>query len=133
MFNKILLYALLGLSTLSIVLYFLGVVNEDVLLYWNYALLAVTVALAVVLPVIDLIKDPKKLVRFFILLIVAGIVVAGCYALSTPEVFNLNKELAAQTSAATIKWTEAGIYSLYILMVLTVIAIVYAEIKNALK
>lgn len=133
MFRKTLLYLLLGLSVLSVVFYSLGVVSEDVLLYWNYILLAVTIVLAIALPIADLIKDPKKLMKFFGLVIVTAILVAVSYAFSTTEVHNLNKELAAHTSAATIKWTDAGLYCLYVLMGLTVIAILYSEIKNALK
>lgn len=133
MLNKILVYVLLGLSALVTILYFAGVVGEDLLLYWAYALVAATLVLAVVVPAVDLIKNPKKLVKALIFAVVAAVLVAACYALSSPEVVGLNKELAASTTAASVKWTEAGIFGLYILLGLTVIAILFSEIKNALK
>lgn len=133
MFNKILTFGLLGLSALLVVLYFLGVVNEDVMLYWAYALTAVTIVFAIVFPIVDVVRHPKKLVRTLIFAAVTAVLVAACYAVSSPHILGLNKELAAQTSASVIQWTETGIYGLYILFALTVAAIIFTEIKNALK
>lgn len=133
MFNKILLSVLLGLSICSVALYALGAISEDVLLYWCYFLLAITLLLAVIFPVAGLIKEPKKLLRLGGLLLLSGVVIAVCYALSSTEIHGLNKEVAAQTSAITVRWTDVGFYFLYVLIGLTIAAVIYSEIKNVLK
>ena len=57
---SILLFALMGISGLLYILFALEVVSEGVMLNWCFLLLSIAGVVAVILPVIGMLKDFKR-------------------------------------------------------------------------
>lgn len=55
----IVLYVLLGVSALLGILFFAGVVETEMLIYWCYALFGLATAAAIIFPVLGMAKNPK--------------------------------------------------------------------------
>lgn len=103
----------------------------DLGFYVFYALLFIAVAAAVIFPIINMLKQPKALLESAIVIGVLLVVFGVSYALSGSDV-NL-KAAAVGITETTSKLIGAGLIMFYIALVLSVLALIYSEISNAIK
>ncbi|MEK6780504.1 MAG: hypothetical protein AABY93_02290 [Bacteroidota bacterium] len=103
----------------------------DVGIYACYVLLVVTVIVAVVFPLIHILKNPKGLVK-------SGMGVGGLlilfiisYSLSGSEVTIKYTTMGVGESGS--KFIGAGLIMFYIILIATIITMAYSEINKALK
>ena len=61
---SILLYALMGLSVLFAILFYVGALPEGILITWAYILIVVTALITVVAPIVFFIQNPKNFLSF---------------------------------------------------------------------
>lgn len=98
----------------------------DIMIYVAYALLGLAVVTAIVMPLIKSIGDPKSLlgglVGILILLVIYGI----AYAISQGDVTPVYMKFEVDASLSRI--VGASIISMYILLGLSVLGIVFSEI-----
>ena len=105
--------------------------SVNTLLYWAYALVVVGIAAAVLFGIaISAINNPKNLLKMLIELVVVVVVVGAVYLLSSgaPAMGYVGKEV----SPMTLKLTDTVLNLTYILCALTVLAIIYGAIRNAI-
>ncbi|HOX82003.1 MAG TPA: hypothetical protein PLS08_03165 [Chryseolinea sp.] len=99
--------------------------------YVFYILLVVAVVGAIVFPIINAIKTPGSLGKSAIgvgaLVVLFGI----SYALAGTYISV--KALALGQTESTVKFIGGGLIMFYLLLALSVVALVYAEISKALK
>ena len=129
---SIILMALLGLSALLSILFFAGVVTEGLLIAWCYVLFGIAVIVALAVSVMGMVQNPKKAKNA---LIGGGILLAICligYFVSGDEV-HMNQDGETLADAGMSQLSEGGLISFYILVVVAVGAIIFAEVSKAIK
>jgi hypothetical protein len=103
----------------------------DLGLYSFYALLFVAVALALVFPIVHVLREPSTLLRSAVGVGVIVVLFVISYALSDSEV-NL-KAAALGVTPTSSRLIGAGLIMFYITLVLSVLALIYSEISKASK
>ncbi len=138
--SKIALWVLMGVSLVFTVLYFVykgeqGGPTIDAWTYayldWAYIMLALTVLLIIILPILT-IKERKINFKGIILTIVGVVVVVGgAYLLAPGNPVTLANGTVKEGTVT--KFTDAAIYVTYFMMLVTVLAIVFGSVYNAVK
>ena len=129
---RIILIALLGLSAVLSVLFFVGAVSEGLLITWCYILFGIAAISAIVFPILNMVQNPKG-AKNALIGVVALVVVFGLgYALAgSEEFFTHDGNLLAD--AATSKKSEAGLIAFYIMGAAAIGAVIFAEVSKMLK
>lgn len=131
---SIIRYALLGISALLVLVwvFFMPQDDVDLMLYWCYLLMGIAVLLLIILPTVNMVKNPKGAMRSLIgLAIVAVLVVAGYSLGSDAPVAKADGTFF--DNPTVLKLSDAGIYLTYVAMAVTIIVAVFGEIRNAFK
>ena len=129
---RIFLGALLAISALLVILFFVNVVSLDLLIYWCYFLVIFTTVIIFVFPIASLIMNPKNSIKVLISLGVMVVLAIISYSLSQVNFTELQLEKLG-TTASTVKNVGAGLIFTYILAALAVLSIVYASISRIFK
>ena len=128
---SIALYVLMGVSVLLLLLFFVGMLNEGILLSWTYLLVAIAAIATVVFPIIYLVQNIKEAKNTLIaiggMLVVFGI----SYGLASGEV--LEKYIKYGVDESTAKFVGMGIYATYILMAGAIGSIIFSAVSKAIK
>ncbi|MBL4755890.1 MAG: hypothetical protein JKY52_20135 [Flavobacteriales bacterium] len=125
------LYALIGVSVLLTVLFYLEIVSVPLMLNWTYALLAITLVSAVVFPIIVLAQNPKKAKGALVSLIGLVIVFGVGYMMASDTVFTSYEAYGVDTSIS--KGVGTGLIATYVLMALSGGGIVFFGIVRIFK
>lgn len=126
------LYALLTVSALLGVLFYVDVVSADILLYWGYALLAFIVVVTLVAAAMNLIRNPKG--SFKVLIGLAIMVVVGVVAYSlSKNTFTPTELETYKITATTSRLVGAGLYLTYFLAIVAILAIIVTSISRLFK
>ncbi len=129
---SIILYALLGISALLSVLFFLDVVSEGMLINWCYILLGIAAVSAIIFPVITMAQNPKNAKNALIGIVGLAVVFAIGYAMAgNEEVFDASAKLLADESTSQL--SEAGLNAFYILGVGAIGVIIFSEVSKIFK
>lgn len=103
----------------------------DIMLYLSYAMFAVGLVAAIVLPIWKSMDDPKSLIKPVGAIIGIGILFLICYAISSDA---LNARLiAADATPGVSKFVGGGLITMYILFIAALVGIVFTEISKAIK
>ncbi|HRN40540.1 MAG TPA: hypothetical protein PK649_00530 [Vicingus sp.] len=130
--NSIILIALMGLSAILSILFFVGVISEGLLLTWCYVLFGIAAIAAIVFPLINMVQNPKGAKNALIGVVALVVVFALGYAMASgEESFTIDGVLLADS--ATSKLSEAGLIAFYIMGAAAIAAVVYAEVSKMLK
>lgn len=115
----------------AIVLAVLAIFSVDAGLYTAYALLAVAVVAAIVLPLMHAGNSPGALKKG--LIFIAGMVVVFIisYALAGSEL--TADQVAKGITSTTSKLVGAGLIMFYLAAIIAVIGLIYSEINKAIK
>lgn len=126
------LYALLIISAVLGILFYMDFGRADILIYWGYALLGFTFIITVLASLSSLLLKPKSAVKFLItlgIMVVLGIV---AYSLATNEFSPLQLE-KMDISEIGSRIVGAGLIFMYILAGLAILAIFYSAISSVFK
>lgn len=126
------LYAMLGISALFGVLFYMGSVSEDLLLTWGYILLGVTILATLLAALSNILLKPKGSLKILVIVAVMVVVAIVSYALSSNE-FSAAQLEKMQITAATSKMVGAGLVFTYILAIVALLAIVYSAVSRIFK
>lgn len=129
---RIFLAALLAISALLFILFFVDVVSDDLLIYWGYFLVIFTAVITILFPIVNLIMHPKSSIKIFVALGLMVVMAIIAYSLSQVGFTDLQLEKLG-TTAETSKYVGAGLIFTYILGSLAVLAIIYASISRIFK
>lgn len=134
--NRILqigLWLLLGASlVLFIIFYINGEDKTDLVLWWGQVLLIITVALLIIFPIIQFIRDPKAALRFLLVLVVFAALFFVSWLIAqgnTPGDIYEQENITAGLS----RLIGSGIIMVYILAGIAVLSIFITAIVNAFK
>ena len=99
---------------------------------WGVILIILVIFFAVIVgPIIEIINNPKTIIKGAISLVFLGIIIAIGFAMSKVEDIHLAEEV---TNLATRqKVADTALFSMYILAGLGIVAIIFSEIKSFLK
>lgn len=127
-----LLYAIMGLSALFTILFYMSPANPDLLLYWMYALLILSGVVTLASSVINMIKNPKGSIK--ILGVVAIIIVLGIisYAVSKNTLSPTMLEKYS-ISANGVKMVGAGLMMTYFIMIIAIGVFIYTSLNRFFK
>lgn len=138
-FLSILKYVLLAGSIVSIAgLLFVDAESADetfvvgIMLTWLYCLIGIAVGVTVLLPFINIVKDPKEAVKSLGGLGIVVLVVALCYALSdtTPVV---NSGGGMFENELELRMSDTGLYAAYLSIGFAIVASVVGELWSSFK
>ena len=131
-FTKYLLYILFAVSLVFIIGFF---VNQDAMLdsflYYTYALVAIALVAAFILPMIKLFSNPKGLKKMLMFLLIAVVLIGVSYALASSEPLVVKTNIEASENA--LKLTDAGIILTYILSAFAFLAILLGGVVKMVR
>jgi hypothetical protein len=147
---EIFFFALMGISVLLTVIFYLntGKINSsaplatqisqigsilNVLLYWSYLLALFAIIFAIGFPAIQIIANPKAGIKVLIGLVVVAVLMFVAYQLGDGTVMNIAGYTGPDNVPTRLKLTDMIMFSLYGMTVVSVIALLYAEISKLLK
>ena len=99
---------------------------------WMYAIVAIGLIAALISPVKNLFSSGKAALSTLIGLVVAAVVVFGCYAISS-DVPVPNSAGGFFEDAFDLKFTDTMLYLTYLVGGASIVAILAGEIRNAIK
>lgn len=132
-FVKYLSIVLFGLSAVLAVLFYINPSESmvEIVLYYAYFLFGLAVLLAVTLPFISLLDNPKKFKRIFINIAVVVVVFGLGYLFASGGPLQGNSNMTP--SAMELKLTDAGLIVTYLLLFLTIVAILSGGVINLIR
>lgn len=137
-FVKFIGYGLLAISVL-ITIAFLGSSNfttkefpmTDIILNWTYLMLVLASIVAVVMPLINIAKNPRAMVGSLVGFGIIAALLLVCYLMASDEVV-VTPAMTYDNKTALLV-TDAGLYATYITFVVAVIAIIGGELFKVFK
>ncbi len=96
------------------------------------AILAVLFAF-IIGPILSVLTNPKSLTKALISIGVLVIVFLVAYGMASPDTTGISPSVTVKNLAKTVLWTNTGLISMYIMAILTVLAVIAAEIRSLLK
>ncbi len=140
------LYALLGVSIILVLLFYLGnvvpgtegtsmvePVITETLLRWAYIMAIGAAVITVGFSIFNMIINPKGLKQGLFVLLGTIILFGAAYLLASDEILSIETYEGAGNEPFTLKWTGTGLFATYILAGGAVLSILYAEISKYFK
>lgn len=128
---NIVLYVLLGVSALLGVLFYIGSIDAETIIYWCYLLFGLGAASAIVLPIINLGKNPKGAKGALIGLVALVVVFLISYMIAGDEM--LPKYETFIDGPEDSKLVGMGLIAFYILAIGAIGAVVFSSVSKLLK
>jgi len=139
----ILTYVMIGLTAIFVAMFYLGgdipnqaydtPVYTDLLINWSKVLFIISTGLAVVFPIIQLVVNPKGAIKGLIGLVGLGIIILISYSLSDGTLLNLPGYTGVDNNPGSLEFADTILYTMYILGIGTVVAIVVTEVIRKLR
>ncbi|HBG25097.1 MAG: hypothetical protein A2X17_02560 [Bacteroidetes bacterium GWF2_41_61] len=131
-FIKYLSYILLGLAVVITIAFFTnkdGMI--DTFLGYAYILFGVAIVLALGLPLMQMVGNPKSIKKVIYSLVLVVVVVGFSYMIASGD--PLTTTLENEPTAATLKITDTGLIITYLLFFVSISAIVAGGVINMVK
>ena len=132
---NIITYVIIAVSVLVTVYYVMDMSRERTghFLTWAYFLFGLAVVLVVVLPLINLISNPKALKKAVINVGLLAVVLVIAYVFASGAQTPDTQAMATPPSATTMKITDMGLKATYLLFALALLAIISSSLLTAFK
>ena len=134
---KYLIYLIFAISGVFTIVFFVGDSKAMTLpfLGWAGVLLVIAIALMLLMPLPQLLKNKTALKRTLFTLLGAVVLCVACYLIASPAMPSQSVLAAGvKVSPSTMKLTEAGLYLTYLLLVVSLLSLlglsIYKSIKN---
>ena len=137
----------MGVSTLMVILFYAGgevpimigalekaqPIYTTPYLVWATVLAGVAVLLAIVFPIVQMIRNPKNIKKTLISLgFIVAIVVIG-YIFASTEQLNLSEKMSEYNVPSTLRQVGTGLIATYILAAIALGSILYTEVSKIFK
>lgn len=110
--------------------------NTDIMLYWGYALVVLTLVATLVFAIASLIQgfrtNPKKALRSLLMFILLIVILIVTYLVGDGTPMAVNEDSAQYNTSGWLKIIDMCIYTSYTLMALIVIAVIWGGISKRL-
>ena len=101
----------------------------DILLYWAYALLAITIVVLLLFAIAGFFKslkeNPKKALSGLFVLVALAALLVITYVMGDGTLLNIPGYEGPDNNPGTLKMTDMWLYSMYLMLGLTVLAIIF--------
>jgi len=145
--SKISLILLFSISIIISVLFFIDIENSgnsnevtkftSILVEWNFILLYIAVGLGLFFAVfavgLRFIDNPKKALKSLIPFIIAGIIMFVSYLSASDALLNISGYKGSDNIPITLKWADAGLIMTWILVGISILTIIFAEVYKMFK
>lgn len=138
---RILLIILLAISGLLALLFYAG--GEDmsgdpaytnIFILWAYVLTGLSVGLAVIFPIIQMITNPKNAKKGLMGIVALAVFVGIAYVMSSTDLLGItNPDLVQYDVPSILKYAGTMINSIYILAAIAILSMVYTEVAKIFK
>jgi hypothetical protein len=127
-----LLLGMMGISALLGILFYAGGISTNLFLYWGYFLMVLSIAVIILVVILQLLKVPKGSLKF--LFIIIALVVLGIisYAISGNEFSGAQLEKYGIT-VSTSKLVGAALIFTYFVALGTILTFIYTTIYRFFK
>ena len=105
--------------------------DVDLLLTWMYVMLGLGVGSMLIMSVVSLGQNPTSAVQALVGLVAVLIVIGVAWAMASDA--TIVTATSEYTNSFELKLTDTALYSMYVLLAGAVLAILWGEIRNALK
>jgi hypothetical protein len=143
-------YALLAVSVVLTVIFYLhtGNANQsestakqmadigsslDNLFYWTYLMTLLAVLLAIGLPMVSIVGNPKKGIKVVLSFVLIAVLVIVAYQFTNGTPMNIAGYEGPDNIPSRLKLVETAIFSMYAMVVVSVIAVLFGEIRKLIK
>lgn len=106
--------------------------NCEWMMWWMYGIVIIGIIAALISPVKNMITNPKAAIKALVGLVVAVVIVGGCYALSSAAPVP-NSAGGFFEDAFELRFTDTVLYIAYLALGGCVLAILAGTVKNAIK
>jgi len=106
-----------------------GALGTDALLIYAYILLAIAIVVALIFPIINIIRNPKGAMRSLMGLGIMIVILAATYFFSSTTPVQIPDQVIS--NPFVLRVTDMGLYTTYIMIVAAFLAIVYGEVRGA--
>ena len=130
---SIILYVLLGISTLLGILFYIKIIDEELFLIWMYILAGIAAVSAIVFPVIFLVKYPKNAKKSLTGIIAIVVIIGIAYFIASDEILTLPGYTGLDNVPSMLKFAGTILFTMYILAIAAVASIFYVEIAKYFK
>ncbi len=104
----------------------------DLMLGWSFAMILLTIALTIIMPLVAVFQNPKSATRSLIGLGVIVVVFLVSYALASDEPIKLASGKVMDNSFE-LKFSDTALYATYIAFAGVVLSILYGELYKVFK
>lgn len=131
---SIIRYLLLAVSALVVVTYFTqdpATADVEYMLRWAYAVIGITVGLVILMPVLNILKNPAAAVRSMIGLAIIATIVLVAWGAS--DATPITTPSAVYEDPFELKFSDAGLFTTYFMLGASFVSILVAEVTNMFK
>lgn len=128
---SIIRYVLLAISALTVLLFFVGVSDVDLMLNWAYILLGLTIAASILFPLANIVQNPQAAMRSLVGLAIVAVVLGISYAISSDA--TIVTPVNTFDNPVTLKLSDMGLYATYIALGVALVSILVGEVSNIFK
>jgi len=100
----------------------------DIVLFWGYALLVITIVVLLAFSIVDFLKklkeSPKKALSGFLVLLAMAAMLIITFVIGDGSLLNIPGYDGADNNSSTLKLTDMWLFSSYIMLIITFLAIV---------
>jgi len=132
--TSIFLWLLFGISALIFVLYVADVLNEGVFISWSYVLFGIALLSVVAFAVFFAVTNFRRTRTALIGIVAIVIICFISYAIASDELVKVQSaDIQKIMTNALSKNVGMGIFTMYILFAISVVAILYTEVIKIFK
>lgn len=132
-FVKYISYLLLGIAVIITIAFFSNQKSMlDTFLFYGYILFGVAALAAIVMPLFNMIDNPKSFKKILVNLLIVIVVVGVAYLLASGNPL-ANTNITPEPTANTLKITDTGLNLVYILFGISVISILAGSVINMVR
>lgn len=110
-----------------------NVMGVNVMLIYTYIIFAISVVLAVVFPLINIVTNPKGAMRTLIGLGAMIVIFGISYLLASDAPIANPAENGFFDNSAVLKLTDVGLFATYAVLLLSFLVIIWGELRSAIK
>jgi magnesium-transporting ATPase (P-type) len=147
---QIFFYILMAVSVIVIVMFYVknGNVNPDdpidkqmvdmggilnTFTLWSYFMIAVAVFFTLIFPIINMFSNPKSGLKSLLSLAIMALVLFVGYQLADDTIMQIPGYDGHDNVPQTLKLTGMGVYTMYIMLGGTVLAVLYSSVSKLLR
>jgi len=130
---KYLVYILMGISAIFGLLFYMDAISEGLLLTWAYILVITAAVTSVLFPLLQFAANPKKGIGALVGILVLGVIIMIAYFMGSGEVLDILGYTGSDNVPSTLKLTDMGIITMYVLLFGAFLSIIVSEVLSFFK